>query len=69
MNFTYLSQILLHVDAHLLGIVNWFLSLPVFQVLSKITYSVYLVHVSIIIGHLGYQRSLFIFNDYTIVSI
>lgn len=38
--------------------VNSFLSLPIFQVLSKITYSTYLVHVSLMLMHLGSLRTL-----------
>ncbi|XP_050306871.1 nose resistant to fluoxetine protein 6-like [Anthonomus grandis grandis] len=31
------------------GIINWFLSLPIFQVLARFTYSIFLVHLNIIL--------------------
>lgn len=33
---------------YIAGLINLFLSLPVFQVLSKLTYSMYLIHVTMI---------------------
>lgn len=51
------------------GFINWFLSLPVFQVLSRITYSTYLVHVVIQVNHIKLLRQLVYFNDYEMVQI
>lgn len=47
---------------------NWFLSTPFFQVLAKITYSTYLLHVTLIFMHLGYMRTRTYFSDYEAVS-
>lgn len=49
--------------------IDWFLSASIFQVLSKVTYSTYLLHVTLILIHTGYSRTRFYFNDYEIVSI
>lgn len=47
--------------------VNWLLSLPFFQVLSKITYSTYLIHLSLIAMDVKYSRTLPYFSDYELV--
>lgn len=44
--------------------INWFLSLTIFQILSKISYCTYLVHFLLIIMHIGYSRTLLAFSDY-----
>lgn len=51
------------------GFINSFLSAPVFQVLSKITYSTYLVHVPLLFIEYGATRTLPYFTDYSGVSI
>lgn len=48
--------------------INWFLSLPVFQILSRVTYSTYLIHLSLIALHVNYSRTLPYFTDYDLVS-
>lgn len=48
--------------------VNWFLSLPLFQVISKIIYSTYLVHLTIISVHVNNYRTLPYFTNYDLVS-
>lgn len=48
--------------------INTFLSSPIFQVLSRITYSTYLVHISLIYLHLGYIRTLPYFAEYETVT-
>lgn len=50
------------------GFVNTFLSLPTFQILSKITYSTYLVHFVIMYIDIASTRSLGYFTDYNAVS-
>lgn len=49
------------------GFVTWFLSLPVFQVLSKIIYSTYLIHLPLIALHVNYSRTLPYFTNYNLV--
>lgn len=49
--------------------VNWFLTLPMFQVLSKVSYCTYLVHYMLIMMHAGYRRIDFYFNDYEAVGV
>lgn len=49
------------------GFINWFLSLPVFQVLSKIIYSTYLIHVSLLMIQFGSERTIPYFTDYSAV--
>lgn len=48
--------------------IDWFLSASICQVLSKVTYSTYLLHVILILIHTGYSRTRFYFNDYEAVS-
>lgn len=48
--------------------INYFLSMKVLQPLSKLTYSVYLIHYTIIICMGGTQRTTSYFSDYSIVS-
>lgn len=49
-------------------IINKFLSLPLFQVLSKITYSTYLVHMTLLVMHYGQIRVGVYFAEYDMVS-
>lgn len=49
------------------GVINWFLSLPFFQILSRVTYSTYLVHVIVQVNHVKLLRQLFYFTDYELV--
>lgn len=49
------------------GFINWFLSLPVFQVLSKIIYSTYLIHITVLMIQFGSRRTLPYFTDYNAV--
>lgn len=46
------------------GPINWFLSLPFFQTISKSMYSIYLIHGSLLVHYLGSQRTLGYFSDY-----
>lgn len=50
------------------GIINWFLSLPLFQVLARLTYSMYLVHVVLIMIQIGRQRTPVYISDYDMVK-
>ncbi|KAJ3657597.1 hypothetical protein Zmor_009385 [Zophobas morio] len=45
------------------GPIDWFLSLPIFQFFTKVSYSVYLVHQTIIFCRYAAMRSLFQFSD------
>lgn len=49
------------------GFVNWFLSLPIFQVLSRIIYSTYLIHLTLISIHVQNSRTLPYFTHYEVV--
>lgn len=44
--------------------INWFLSLPTFEVLAKLSYSTYLVHVTVLMAQAGYARSFPYFSDH-----
>lgn len=46
------------------GILNKFMSLPIFQILSKLTYSMYLVHISLLMIDMSSERTLYYFTDY-----
>jgi peptidoglycan/LPS O-acetylase OafA/YrhL len=50
------------------GPINQFLSLPIFQILSRLSYSIYLVHYSFIFMTNFYTRSPLHFSDYNAVS-
>lgn len=50
------------------GIVGWFLSLPAFQVLARLTYSMYIVHVVILMIQIGRLRSPPYLSDYDMVN-
>lgn len=43
---------------------NKLLSLPIFQVISKITYSTYLIHVSLLLMYLGAAQTRIYFTDF-----
>lgn len=47
--------------------VNNFLLSSVFQVLSRVTYSTYLVHYTLLLMHMGYKRTLVYFNEFEMV--
>ncbi|KAL3271387.1 hypothetical protein HHI36_021871 [Cryptolaemus montrouzieri] len=49
------------------GPVNWFLSLPVFQFLSKISYSIYLIHYGLITIANVSARDTFHFNNFNVI--
>lgn len=49
------------------GIVNWFLSLPMFQVLARLTYSMYIVHIVVNRIHAGRIRTQLYLSDYDMV--
>lgn len=49
------------------GFINWFLSLPAFQVLSKIIYSTYLIHMTLLMIQFGSMRTLPYFTAYNAV--
>lgn len=51
------------------GFINWFLSLPVFQVLSKFTYSTYLIHVTLLMLQFASERTFPYFSDYGEVEL
>lgn len=50
------------------GIVNWFLSLPIFTILSKLSYTMYLVHFTVIYVNVFQIRSPIWFSNYDMVS-
>lgn len=50
------------------GPINWFLSLPTFQVLSKLTYTLYIVHYPIIYIITSQMRVVPLFNNFEAVS-
>lgn len=47
--------------------INWFLSLPFFQHLSRLSYSIYLVHFPIIMYSASLQRTLNYYNGFTMI--
>lgn len=49
------------------GIINWFLSLTPFQIMSRLTYSMYLTHLSFQFIRIGLVRVPLRFNDFDIV--
>lgn len=51
------------------GCVNRFLSLPIFQVLVKISYSAYLVHVLVILIEVGQVRAFPHFSEHEAVIL
>ncbi|XP_044749441.1 nose resistant to fluoxetine protein 6-like isoform X2 [Coccinella septempunctata] len=51
------------------GIMNKFLSIPCFQIGSKLSYSMYCVHAVVILYNVGSVRSYQFFNDYIILYI
>lgn len=51
------------------GFIGWFLSMPMFQVLGRLTYSMYLLHFCFIVLNLGTLRTPYYASDYTMVSI
>lgn len=50
------------------GYINSFLSIPSFQIISKITYSTYLVHFLVVEQLVLQARSLFYFLEYAMVG-
>lgn len=50
------------------GFLNTFLSAPFFQVLSKVTYSTYLIHLPIQLLYIGHSRTMPYFTDINGVS-
>lgn len=52
----------------IIGPINWFLSLPVFQVLSKLTYCIFLIHTLVIVITDAQTRSSIEFSHAKIVS-
>lgn len=50
------------------GTINTFLSPPVFQILSKVTYSTYLIHFSMLAVHIAQMKTFYYFSDYEAVS-
>lgn len=51
------------------GLLNTFLSIPAFQILSKITYSTYLIHLTVLTLSTASARTLPYFTDYDGVRI
>ncbi|KAJ8948696.1 hypothetical protein NQ314_008360 [Rhamnusium bicolor] len=51
------------------GFVNWLLCLPVFQIGGRLTYCMYLVHLSVIMYYTLTIRTYWYFSDYNVVSI
>lgn len=49
------------------GPVDWFLSLPVFQIVSRLTYSMYIVHLTIIVIVLSNTKTPLYFNNFYLV--
>jgi peptidoglycan/LPS O-acetylase OafA/YrhL len=64
-----LSGVILLCIAGYGGPVDVFLSLPVFQFLTKLSYSMYLVHVSVIVVRHAAMKNTFKFSDIAVVSI
>lgn len=50
------------------GFVNWFLSLPIFQVWGRISYSMYLLHIVVQLNAILRKRSAIFFDDYTLMN-
>ncbi|KAJ8943188.1 hypothetical protein NQ314_009811 [Rhamnusium bicolor] len=51
------------------GMVNQFLSLPIFQVLSKLSYSMYLVHLGVLLYFVGGKKHIGYFSNIIGVGI
>ncbi|KAJ8922576.1 hypothetical protein NQ315_007606 [Exocentrus adspersus] len=49
------------------GFVNWILCRPIFQVIGRLTYCTYLLHVSVIAYYQGSARTRWYFSDYNAV--
>lgn len=50
------------------GLINWILCRPIFQVLGRLTYCIYLLHQSIIDYYVETTRAPWYFTEYNAVS-